>query len=227
MNPITANFPRAWFAPELPGYRETPTTYGHFDYDALPPIMEKLNGDFAWLTQMDERVEKEMLPHWQEDQERAQITTNLERVVTEVTIRGFALPDIFLRFMRSEFLQKRIPSCTACYFDAPDRAVEAPAPGAGVLVRFMNDQQWCILWYLYVEKSGAHAVLASARSLDVDDELDESEDGNGEPSLYLCAQNFEMFLYRIWLENNAWFVLHEKHRPFSPAEERYLAHLCR
>ena len=222
MNQITANFPHGWFAPELPGYRETPTTYGYFEYDCLPPIEAQLNGDFAWLTPMDQRVEKEMLPHWEADRKRVGITTNLERMVTEVTRRGFVLPDIFLRFMRSEILQKRVPSCTACYFDAPERPVDAPAPGTGMLVRFMNDQQWCILWYLYVEKSGAHAVLASDRALDL--ELDELEDGNGEPSLYLCAQDFEAFLYRFWLENSAWYVLHEKHRPLSSAEERYLTH---
>jgi hypothetical protein len=88
----------------------------------------------------------------------------------------------------------------------------------------MNDQQWCFLWYLYVEKDGAHAVLASDRALDIDDDLEESENGDEQPLLRLCAQDFEQFVFRFWLENCIWYVLHEKHRPLSLTEKRYLAH---
>jgi hypothetical protein len=221
---IEAHFPRGWFAPNLPGYRETTTTYGCFDYDELPPLEEKLCGDFAWLTPMDDLIQKEMLPFWEDNQTRDQIAANLEHIISEAKTRGFTLPDSFLRFMRSEALQRRMPSSTACYFDAPERIVEASAPAEGILIRFMNDQQWCILWYLYVEKSGAHAVLASDRALDIDDEPQESENEKNQPSFYMCAQDFEEFIFRCWLENCVWYVLHEKHRPLTAREERYLAH---
>jgi hypothetical protein len=127
--------------------------------------------------------------------------------------------------MRSEAAQQRIPSCTACYFDAPQRIVAAPPPGNGILLRFMNDQQWCVLWHLYVEKSGAHAVLASEVAFDLDAEEDDEE--APKPTLVLCGSSFEEFLYRIWIENSAWFALVEGHRDLSAREKAYLEHYRR
>src|SRR5205823_223119 len=103
-----------------------------------------------------------------------------------------------------------IPSCTACYFDAPDRLVEMG--DRGVLFRFLNDQQWCILWYLYLGADGKQAIVASSRPLDVDDQCLNSTTNHEEAELWICAPDFETFLFRFWLENNIWFIQHDRHR---------------
>lgn len=222
---ISARFARGWFGPELPEYREAEPTYGYFNYGFLPPLDERLDGSLAWLTPMDTAIRKELEPHWKSDRDRSRLHPNFERVVREAEKLGYVLPETFLRFMRSEELQQRIPSCTACYFDAPERVIEAPPPAAGILIRFMNDQQWCLLWYLYVERSGGHAIVAADRALDIDD--DEDSEVAAEHQLVLCAPGFEEFLFRIWVENNIWFVLNENHRDLNPMERRYLAHYRR
>jgi len=216
---VTATFPWGWFAPELPNYREADATYGYFDYSRLPPISETLDGSFTWLRSLDEPIAKLMEPHWRDARGRSRLDMNLERILGEASARSIAVPQTFARFLRTRELQERIPSCTACYFDAPERIVDAPPPGNGTLLRFMNDQQWCILWYLYVEPSGAHAIVATNQALDID----EAEGEAGQPGLYLCAPDFETFLYRFWLENCIWFALTEKHRSLTQVEADYLA----
>lgn len=98
--------------------------------------------------------------------------------------------------------------------------VDAPPPGQGVLFRFLNDQQGCLFWSLYVERSGAHAVLVSDRAFDVSDPEAECVP----TELLLCADDFETFLYRFRLENDLWFVLSEGRRPTTAREKRYLEH---
>lgn len=110
---------------------------------------------------MEPAVRRQMELHWASDADRCTLASAFEPAVADAEARGYGLPESFLRFMRSPDLQRRVPSPTACYFDAPERVVEAPAPGDGILVRFLNDQQWCAHWYLYVERGGAHAVVTS------------------------------------------------------------------
>ncbi|MCI0748712.1 MAG: hypothetical protein L0Y58_25165 [Verrucomicrobia subdivision 3 bacterium] len=204
----------------MPTYREADATYGYFDYAELPPIAEALDGSFTWLKPLDVAIAQGMQPYWADARDRSALETNLEPTLEEAAEQGINIPEVFGRFMRSRDLQERIPSCTACYFDAPERIVEAPTPGAGKLVRFMDDQQWCLLWYLYVEPSGAHAVVVSDQALDVDD----PERPLATAELYLCAPDFETFLYRFWLENCIWFVLTKRHRSLTPIEANYLRH---
>jgi len=221
---ISAKFQEGWSGPELPGYREIDATYGYFPLTSLPPLEQKLDGSFSWLTPMDAAVRKELEPHWRSDRSRSKLRTQLEPILAEAGKQGYELPPSFVSFMRSEVLQQRVPSCTACYFDAPDRIVPAPPPAKGILIRFMNDQQWCILWYLYVERGGAHAVVTSDVALDLVREEEDEESGQATPHLLRCAAGFEEFIYRSWIENSAWFALNERHRELSPVEKRYLAH---
>jgi len=219
-----AVFPHGWFGPALRGYREAPATYGYDDYNALPPLEEEFDGSLAWLTPIDDLVAREMQPHWEHARRRSKLAMNFERIVAEAMQHGYKVPETFLQFMRSEALQKRIPSCTACYFDAPERIVDAPAPGAGILIRFMNDQQWCVVWHLYIDRHQSHAIVASPRAFDVEDDLDLPEANEEESQLVMCAPDFETFLYRFWLENSAWFALEMKHRPLTQREKGYLAY---
>ena len=123
-------------------------------------------------------------------------------------------------------LQDRVPSCTACYFDLPDHLTPSPFGDAGYFVRFLNDQQWCVLWHLYVVPSGDHCVVASTRAFD-DPSSGEDEEtlayADDQEVTVVCAPDFEAFLYRFWLENHIWFAL-EEGWPLTEEQREYLGH---
>jgi hypothetical protein len=141
--------------------------------------------------------------------------------------QGLSLPPAFLQLMTSHDLQDRVPSCTACYFDLPDTIVPCPQSENGYLIRFLNDQQGCLFWYLYLTPQGEEGVLTSPFCLDTLSQYTEREDFPPElfqkkvkESTYICA---EEFLYRFWLENTIWFTLN-RHLPLPVEQERYLDH---
>ncbi len=68
--------------------------------------------------------------------------------------------------MAAPELQDRIPSCTACEFTFPEAVVPCTGSERGFVVRFLNDQQDVLLWYLYLTRDGEHCVLVSSLSLD-------------------------------------------------------------
>lgn len=220
--PLRATFPTAWFGPSLSSDGPGADTYGVFDEPGALALDVTFDGSFAWLPPMDDVARRAMEPHWKFNKVRGNLGTHFEPAVASATARGFVLPDAFLRFMRSTALQRRIPSPTACYFDAPERVVDAPTPGDGILLRFYNDQQWCMLWYLYVERGGAHAVIASPYAFDAEPIADGGGD-RPDLGLYRCAPDFERFIYRTWLDGTVWFALVKKHRPLTDDERRYLA----
>ena len=55
----------------------------------------------------------------------------------------------------------RIPSCTACYFELPEKIIPFPGDEEGYIIRFLNDQQCVLLWYLYLTRSGKQSILVS------------------------------------------------------------------
>lgn len=189
-----------------------------------------LDGSLSWLTPLDAHVRDEMEPHFADEESRDQLAARFDKTVEEARAGGFRAPAAFLKLMRSRELRRRAPSCSACYFDAPDCLVETG--DGGVLWRFLNDQQWCMLWYLYLGKDGGEAVVASWRALDVsEDETGEEEEeeevdvpdlGPGDPGIWVCAQDFETFLFRFWLENNVWFVKHDAHRAMTAIEKEFV-----
>jgi hypothetical protein len=164
-----------------------------------------------------------MEPYFADGESRDQLATHFEKNVCAAQARGFTLPDVFLTFMRSRELRRRVPSTTACYFDAPNDLVDM-ADG-GVLFRFLNDQQWCILWYLYLAPDSTHAIIASTHGFDVP-ELNKPEDiAHNPPRIWLCAPDFETFLFRFWLVNHIWFATKHAPRPLTPLERVYKDHM--
>ncbi len=144
---------------------------------------------------------------------------------------GLSLPDPFVRFMASPELQKHVPSCTDCHFYLPETIVPCPGSEDGYLIRFLDDQQFVLLWYLYLTASGKHSVLvAHPRFHDLAESPEYAEPFRSEEErqetlkgVYVCAPSFEAFLYRFWLENTIWFNL-DLHKPLTEEQQRYLAH---
>ncbi|GAA2062294.1 hypothetical protein [Polymorphospora rubra] len=203
---------RGWFGTDLGPYRCDDGTYDHVPAESLPPLPEPLfDGRFAWLAGARDPRVAYMRP----------IDARADKALL-----GAGLPDPFVEFMGRPELSGAVPSCTACWWQWPARPVPSPVGAGARLLRFLNDQQDCLFWYLYLEPDGGHRVLAGGINYDTwaEDGIDET-DAAGD--LVEVAPDFERFVYRFWVENLAWFEVVGQERDWddlSPPVQDYLAH---
>jgi hypothetical protein len=123
-----ATLPVTWGGKQSP--RET-LAFHRWAKKAVP-----LDGSLSWLTPLEAPLDAMMAPYLAEGEKRDLIATHFEKNVADAQARGFTVPEVFLKFMRSRELRRSIPSCTACYFDAPEHLVEMD--DGGVLFRFLS-----------------------------------------------------------------------------------------
>jgi hypothetical protein len=226
--PQSLPFAYGWWSFDLGQYRPCDGTYCYYPYDSLPPIPEaQFTGSLQWLEQADGADEPEM--HLSPEDEA--LPARLSALTASAQQLGLTLPEAFLRLMASPALRDRIPSCTACYFDLSKKIVPCPGSEAGYIIRFLNDQQDVLSWYLYLTTQGEHCVLVSPYELDKAAEEEEESKPLTEQqrrsiiaNTLICAPSFEGFVYRFWLENVLWFKLNEDGGSLSEAQQQYLAH---
>src|SRR5262245_12973582 len=157
MNPTLSPFPPGWLAPELPGYRDCDGTYCFVPYDELPPLDDALfRGEFQWLPGLAENLQQMMEVHKQTPEDK--LGVKLNKLLDAARQAGLQLPAPFVKFMSAPVLRDQIPSCTACYFDLPEQPVKNLLEEGGHFIRFLNDQQDVLFWYLYLSPQGEHAV---------------------------------------------------------------------
>ncbi|HEY7328572.1 MAG TPA: hypothetical protein VH592_13075 [Gemmataceae bacterium] len=152
---------------------------------------------------------------------------NRKRILTEARALKLALPESFVQLTGSFELQDRIPSCTACYFDLSNKIIESPFRAGDHIIRFLNDQQLCVCWYLYLPADESCFVISSAGDgeeplLDTID-FEESLDSVALAKKYstLVAKSFDEFIYRFWIENCIWFHL-DLGLPLTPVQLEYV-----
>jgi uncharacterized protein (TIGR02996 family) len=196
-------FSSAWLAPELGAYRkcDDDETYCTYSYASLPDLpVEQFRGEFQWLEPAaPDVIEKAqaLTPPEMREQFRLQRVAAVESEPR--------LPDMFQRFMLNSELQFAVRSPTGCSFCSPF----ATADELGSLyVTFFIDSQYCLLWDLYIDRSGAHCVIAHPPPKE---EFD--ADGNlitrvPPMQAWFVAPSFEAFVYRVWLENDVWHFAH-------------------
>jgi uncharacterized protein (TIGR02996 family) len=209
-------FPAGWWSEELEGYREGDGTYDLYRYESLPPLpIKSLGRGFQWL---NEGQRKRKQPARQRKHKK------LDRLAAQATEAGLTLPREFREFMGNRALQRRVRSCTDCYFNWPRRIVESPAGEEGHLVRFYSDSQGCFHWYLYLTPHKYHCVVGSGGFFGgYEGRLEEDwEDESGD--FWFCAPSFQAFVYRYWIENEIWYALSYDHDPLTAEEEAYLSH---
>jgi hypothetical protein len=215
--------PRAWLTcGSCPGlWSNDAGTYDQIPFEALPSVDEGLTGDFAWLAQAPEVATGLTF----EQQAELPIEAFLEAHAHDAAPLGLRIPPSFRTLLTNPALQARIPSCTACYFDLGTKLMLVPGghPDARML-RFLNDQQSCVFWYLLLEPDGSHAVATAIPEWldDVDDGAD-FDDAYAPELLTVCADDFEAFIKRFWIENTLWFLLTEREEngviePLPPGE---------
>jgi len=212
MKPENSPFRLAWMSFDLGNARPSDGTYTFFPYDSLPDIPDEATfvGKFEWLGILPEPTLNTL-------------DTSLNKIKEEAQKLNITLPQGFELFMGNALLQNAIPSCTACYFDLSTEFTPAPIEEGGYFLRFMNDQQNILLWYLYLSPTGDHCVIVS--NIDFDDTayFNSLPGGAVQNSSGYCAPSFEAFLYRFWLENRIWFKIDEG-GTMDDTEKQYLEH---
>src|SRR5260221_14254934 len=129
-------FPKSWWSFDLGKYRPCESTYQRYDYETIPPLDEKLfDGTYSWL----EKGKKSA-----KDAKRVE---HVSRALKEV---GLELPKAAALFMSDSGLQGQISSCTACEWDLGEAPRKSNVGENAYTVRFLRDQQDCLLWYLYL-----------------------------------------------------------------------------
>jgi hypothetical protein len=153
-----ARFPFAsgWYGTDLPGYRACEDTYCFFS-DADLPSIGAPSETLDWLGPLDEATDQQMQIH----RDRATKPGQLQEIEAAARRLGLSVPAPFLRLMASPALQDRIPSCTANYFELAQAIVPYPGSQDGFIIRFMNEQQNILTWYLYLTRAGASAVIVT------------------------------------------------------------------
>jgi hypothetical protein len=199
------NVPKLWVSAggntELWGERGT---YIRVSYDALPPLSGSLDGSFAWLRNAAMQG-KGMRFH--EDSEPANV--HVDSRVAEAEGAGLIVPSSFVKLVSDPELYGRIRSCTACYFAVGARLVAIPDhDGPERLLRFMNDQQCCYLWYLLLEPGGGHRIAFAWPEWLERTTAQTLEDIVVPRDVTICAESFEEFIKRLWIENEIWFGIH-------------------
>jgi hypothetical protein len=185
-----------------------------YSFEKLPSLPCEIRGDFQWLLGAAEHrahIGQESVA------ENAQA---IEPLAASMKARGLTLPSAFLRFVTDRALQARVRSNTDCYLDLASFPFPSPT-GAGHLIRFLSDSQGCLFWYLYLTPDGSdHAVIASPTYYAPPEEQWQEEECDPAETVF-CAESFEAFICRFWIENEVWFAEYEK-QPIPVLGQRYL-----
>lgn len=218
MNVLDSPFPLGWYTA---GLKESfwwgGGTYSLIPYDQLPDLgRNDWDGSFRWLPPPHET---DTVLDVDEDSDGKRL--DLGPLHREAQEAGLKIPDAFAAFLTTPEIHRRVPTCTACYLDLSSRLLEPPSNQPGRLLRFMNDQQACVLWYLYLPPGDVPAVVAGTPEWLDDDSAGSIDDAVVFEQFVLCAPDFETFMYRFWIENAIWFALTER-RPLSSAQRAYL-----
>lgn len=223
-------FTTGWWSFDLGEYRPCDGTYCFSPYESLPPIDEThLTGSLDWLGPLEDEAAEMMEVHHASDEALGRLKSDVVKIAAEAQQLGLTLPAAFLRLMGSRELQDRIPSCTACYFALADKILPCPGSEDSYIIRFLNDQQDVLMWYLYLTPQGEACVLVSPILLDEFAGAEHASNLTEEwrkailANTRVCAPSFEAFLYRFWLENTIWFSLNGE-GALTEAQRRYLAH---
>ena len=196
-------FPSAWRNFDLGTLREGQGTYDAWAYDSVPALpIDEFRGEFQYLDV--------------EPANRAKARTTArarrmgERMVADAAEKGVALPAEFVKFMDNPALNRTFHSVTGCEFTFPDKysPIRSGPLGEGMHVLFYRDSQSCLLWDLYVHASGGHCVIARWPDYFEPDppDTDSEEPPYTGPRAWFVAPSFEAFVYRVWVENQLWYI---------------------
>lgn len=197
----STDFDASWCATDLGGYRPCRYTYERYPYASLPPLdPARFTAAFEWLGGVGEPVPGKV--------------TKLGGLAGDLAVSGLTLPRDFVVFQTGADLSGALDkvSVTSCWTDISDPLPSPVEPGA-FLVRFLRDQQDCVIWYLYLRPSGEAFVVHShidyeheyqARRAGEETWTDLDDRAEQLAAINWCAPSFEEFAHRFWIENRLW-----------------------
>jgi hypothetical protein len=220
---VAVEFTRGWWGTGLADYRGCGGTYQAYPEDDVPALSDELfDGTFPWLTPKAAGPDAFYMT---DDVPR----DRLDAVARRLADAGLSLPRPFVTFMADERSRHAVPSCTSCYWDLVEEPVPSPIEPDARLVRFLNDQQGCLFWSLYLRPGGESFVVCTTHPHDPPGDDPDERIGPAEmlADTLWVAPDFERFIYRFWLENVVWFHTVWNRREIADLPERvrrYLAH---
>jgi hypothetical protein len=162
-------------------------TYKSVPYEALPPL-QRVGTGLAWLRAAAEVPAPLTVMDADDAPSLADLGTRLDQLTAEARELELVVPPDLRVFMTDPGIHGRVPTVTACYLDLPVRLVPLPDDRPGKLLRFMNDQQCCVLWYLHLIPGGQHRVVCVMPEFD--------DDGTARPSTTLSCCAISWFAHR-------------------------------
>jgi hypothetical protein len=181
-------------------------TYQFIPPNALPPVPKGEGpNEFAWLHAAPEpEAALGSMEGWK-------FESRLNALTTEANELGLEVPPALRAFMLDPSLHRKVPTSTRCYLSLSTKLISLPDENIpGRLLRFLNDQQCCLLWYVHLLPNGQHKVVCASpewkkggiRGATLDDRIEKL---NG---LVVCADGIKEFVKTFWIENWVWFDEH-------------------
>lgn len=196
-------------------------TYCTVPYEYLPRL-DRATNDLAWLDDVSAQLRQVIDSTSTLDSSDNEIG-NLESILAQARELALSVPESFVRFLRTPELQEKVPTCSACFLALSEDLVPVPARTGSYLLRFLNDSQSCVMWYLRLGGTAEPEVLASDYFLEPDifEAMDyENVRHKDAFEAFTCAGTFVEFLYRFWIENTIWYSLHNR-VPLTSRQEEY------
>lgn len=218
--------PRTWFTSGHGALWGCDSTYCSVPYELLPDVSD-VSADFAWLDDFPDDF-------WGYSTLASDDNNigHFDQVVDLAHDHHLTLPAEFVRFMSNHALQAKVPTCTACYLELSNALISLPWDEPSYAIRFMNDSQCCVLWYLILKRDMPAKVVASPYFFDreifdaMNDEEEPMDYRDVFANAFVCAQSFLEFIYRFWVENAIWFSQRDN-RQLSRRESDYVRHITK
>lgn len=228
------SFPSCWVACGTQPW-QCDSTYGLIEGRFLPVISAPDPRQLAKLAMPEDAAVIQSLV---ENAER------IHRLRAGCAALHLELPPGFEEFVTVVDLHQKVPTCTDCYLDLSEDVLAVPARPGEHLVRFLEDSQACVMWYLWFGPGMSEpAVVAAPGYYDrklfdkVAAERAACEDDTpGEPRkpaavyedllamTWRCSGSFAEFIERFRIENTLWnSITYEL--PIGDVEAGYLASL--
>ena len=215
-------FKRAWITAGHGELWNCRATYCTVPHENLPQVT-RATDDLKWLDCISPEL-RQVVDGISTLNNSDNEIENLDSLAASAQTLGLQLPQAFLTFMRDTSLQDKVPTCTDCHLALSEDFLPVPGVEGIFLLRFLNDSQSCVMWYLCLGRERDVGVVASDYYLEPEIFDVMEYEGVQREDLFseavLCADTFTEFLYRFWVENSIWYSLQAK-LPLTPLLEEY------
>jgi hypothetical protein len=176
---------------------------------------ESFVGDFAWFGDTGDPLDY-----------RTAVT---DPIAADLARDGFSLPADFVALITRANLHRCLDREGGGSWTDVAGPLPSPVDPADRMVLFLRDRQSCIMWYLYLHRSGRSVIVCSGRDFTDGPELRYGPDGEIVPpgrEIFWCAPSVEIFAYRFLTEARLSSAIHDRRRAgeLDPELLAYLAH---